>query len=463
MILIFSCFLKSQGMKYIFFNLLILTTSLELFVEVGFFIKIANFDINYRTISEVILFFVSILILGKNPIRKNKIFIYAVGLLIILFAGLLLLVIFPTDISVANIDNPWEGILVAGRSMSKPQLSFFVFQQCFQMVIYITILFVIYLSFHSQDYFRLIDKFANIVKFFLILGVLEFISKYIFHWIDYGEAIKYLFGYADSTVVLARTRGYGIELQGFTKEASHYSYTLFISIVILLSQKNNSKSNHYQDIWILAGIMLMIFCMSFSSVLFGIAFISIYVLTHWNITQSKFFRIVKQGLFVIAIVIGIIIIINSINLLSTDSFFSRRVLSLFEEFDIISSGSWQHATTALEWSNRVRLLGIFMTIKAFLYRPLLGYGFGTITCHGSTAMMLSGVGLVGVYYWVELNFAVNKILTSNINRMYFNCSIMLFLFVNLFNSLGLRPFYEMHSFLFAISISLIFIKKNSKC
>jgi len=86
-ILIFSCFLKSQGMKYIFFNLLILTTSLELFVEVGFFIKIANFDINYRTISEVILFFVSILILGKNPIRKNKIFIYAVGLLIILFAG----------------------------------------------------------------------------------------------------------------------------------------------------------------------------------------------------------------------------------------------------------------------------------------------------------------------------------------------------------------------------------------
>ncbi len=461
-ILIGFSILKARRPQELLFNMIILTASIELFVEVGYFIELGNSEITYRRAIELTLFFVSIYVLVNRPIKKRKFYKYGFYLLTIAIVSLLFLVIFPSNAKVANIENSWEDILLQQKSIAKPAMSFFVVQQNFQLVIYVITLFAVYSSFQKEDYFRLIKLVTKIIKFFFILGFFELILKDVLRFENYGKIVEYFFGFSEATIYEARTRGFGKELTGLTKEASHYSYMLFICITILFSQYAITKSKRYYK-WIIIGMILILFCMSFSSVLFIIALIAIYKLYKWNSVQSIKGR-VKKLLFITALIAFVIIIVFSFNLnslsSSSDDFFSRRISSLLEEKDVIFNGSWQTDNTALEWSNRVRLLSIFMTLKAFIARPIFGYGFGTITCHGATAMMLAGTGIFGIYFWAKFNFYVSSIITPNLNKKYFNYAIVIFLFVNLFNSFALRPFHELHSFFFAISISLLFDSTN---
>lgn len=457
-ILIVFSILKARRPQTILFNMIVLTVSVELFIEVGYFIELGNAEITYRRTIELILFFVSLYVLAKRPIKKDRFYKYGFYLLAIAMGAILFLVIFPSSAQVANIDNPWEDILLQQKSIANPAVSGFVIQQNFQLVIYAITLFAVYSSFQKEDYFKLIRSFTKIIKFFFILGCFELVMKDVFRYENYGKIVEYIFGFSESTIYEARTRGFGLELTGLTKEASHYSYMLFICIIILFSQYAITKSKRYYK-WIIIGMILIFFCMSFSSVLFIIALIAFYILYRWNSDQSGKGKI-KKILFITAVIGIVIIIVFSFNFntlsSSSDDFFSRRISSLIEEKDVIFNGGWQTANTALEWSNRVRLLSIFMTLKAFIARPLFGYGFGTITCHGATAMMLAGTGIFGVYFWTKFNFYISSIITPNLNKKYFNYTIVIFLFVNLFNSFGLRPFHELHSFFFAISICLLF-------
>ncbi|MCL4512118.1 MAG: hypothetical protein M1470_13825 [Bacteroidetes bacterium] len=443
------------------FNIVLLTASIELFLEVGYFIKIGNVAISYRRVSEAVMFFVSLYTLSKYPIRKNKTLKYAIGLSSISLLAVLLLFIFPSNVLVGTITNSWSEIIRQQAWMSHPEISIFVLQEYIQMLIYVTTMLAIYSSFREEDYFRLIDLFTRVIKFSFVLGVLEFMIKYGFHYLNYGKFLDLVFGYRSSTTIVARIRGFGVELQGLTQEASHYSYVLFVSIVILLSRTAISKSqNDYR--WIFLGIVLMVFCMAFSSVLFISAFVCIYMLYSWNSTRHNYASI-RKGFLVTVLILAALILILSFNPSSLPTsprdFFSRRIASLFQEERVISSGYWQVDRTALEWSNRVRLVSILITLEAFLLRPLFGYGLGTITCFGATAMMLAGTGIFGLYYWTKFNFAVKSKVTANLNRKYFGYGVLIFLLVNIFNALGLRPFFELHSFLFAISTSLLFDRR----
>lgn len=457
-VLWFFCFLKSRGTRELLFNIVLLTASIELFVEVGYFVRMGDFGISYRRASEAVMFFVSLFALSKYSIKKNKILKYAIGLSTISILAILLLIVFPSNVLVGTITDDWTEIITQQSWMSHPEISIFVLQEYIQMLIYVATLLAIYSSFREEDYFRLLDMFARITKFVLFLGIMEFIVKYVFRFLDYGKFLDLVFGYRSSTTIIARIRGFGVELQGLTQEASHYSYMLFIATVILISQNAISKSKRDYK-WIFTGIMLMVFCMAFSSVLYISALAFIYMLYRWNSTQDGN-AIIKRRLFVAALIVGAIILILSFNPASLPTspqdFLSRRIASLFQEKDVILSGYWQVDKTALEWSNRVRLLSIFITLKAFLYRPLFGYGLGTITCFGATAMMLAGTGIFGVYYWTKFTFSTRSMITTHLNTKYFNYSVLVFLFINLFNSLGLRPFFELHSFLFAISLRSLF-------
>lgn len=450
-------FLASRGRKDLLFKIVLLTASVELFIEVGYFFKLGKFEFTYRRASEFLLFLVSIYIILKSVFLNKRVLKYCFGLLIILIVSSILLLIFPSNAPVGNINNSWEEILMQEKSISHPEFSSFVVQQTLQMIIYITALFAMYMSFKRDDYFKLIIAFSKIIKFFFVLGAFELILKNANQVENYGKAVEFIFGFSESTIYEARTRGFGVELTGLTKEASHYAYMLFMCIIILFSKYSINKSKH--DIkWIVLGFVLLLFCMSFSTVLFISAIIAIYTLYKWNLFEQNKRNIKKQFLIasIIAIIIIVVVSVNPASISSSsDDFFSRRISSLLEEKDVIFNGLWETENTALEWSNRVRLLSVFMTLKAFIYRPLLGYGFGSITCHGATAMMLAGTGIFGTYLWTKLNFFVGSIISPNLNKKYFTYTIVIFLLVNLFNSFALRPFHELYTFLFAISIALL--------
>ncbi len=458
-ILIIFCIVFTRSIKQILFNIIILTSVIELFIEVGYFVRIGNADINYRTFCEILLLFISSFVVFRSGRIKLTIFYkYGIWFFIASILGLSFLVLIPSGVQVGTIDASWEDILVNGVQLTTPRLSGFVIQQTFQFLILIITLWAVYLSFKKEDMLRILKWFSSIIKVFLIIGIIEFIIKYIFKFSFYGEIVKLFYGISESSIEEARIRGYGIELVGFTKEASHYAYVLFTSLIILLGQKNIVQSK-VMNKWIYICLFLMFFCMSFSVVLFGSGVVFIYTLFYWNnITRSK--RIRSQAIIGILIAIIIIIFITKLSSLSTSGFFSRRILSLVEEFNVITSNSWQNQSTALEWSNRVRLLSVYVSFKAFLTRPLFGFGFGAITCHGSTIMMLCGVGVIGLFFWTKFFFSFLVSQFERINLKYLKWVILIFLLVNSLNSLALRPYYELHTYILAIALVTLFIKKN---
>lgn len=458
LLLVILCFF-TKSIKQVFINLLLLTTFVQLFIEVGFFIKIGESDINYRTVCEFLLFFFSLFLLFRKGRIQISPYFKVGGLLFIgIVLGMILLFIFPSGVQIASIDASWDEILFDGASLSNPDISGFVLQQTFQFVIAIVVLFACFNNFDLNDYLILLKRFSFLVKIFLSLAFFEFILKYLFGFDGYGKILIGIFGLAESTIVMARQRGFGLELQGLTKEASHFAYALFVSILILFTDKFVSKSKNY--FWIFLGSVLLFFSMSFSALLFGIAILTVLLFARWNnVSEKSKFR--EQILLVTFAAIIVFFLVQGIATLGTEGFFSRRILSLVEEFSVLSNDSWQSESAALEWSNRVRLLSVFMSIKAFLHRPLFGFGLGSITCHGSTVMMLSGVGLIGLFLWIKFFFSFVRNKFSLVNKTYFRISVAVFLLVNVLNSLALRPFYEFHTFILAISFAVMF-KKTSE-
>jgi hypothetical protein len=453
------CFVIDKSIKQIFLRVFIVTSAIQLFVQVGFFMEIGNFDLNYRTVCEIVILFLSLLLLIKkgrlkmSPYSKQGLIFIAVSLVSILF-----LLIVPSDVLIASIDASWDEIVFSGEELRHPRISGFVIQQTFQFFVAILAILAFYETFDNSVFYRLLKSFSIVVKIFLVIGLIEFILKYLFSFREYGEVVKWIFGLSDSTIVYARYRGFGVELQGLTKEASHFAYVLFVSTIILLADHAVLKSKNSG--WIFLSIVLLFFCMSFSALLFGSGLIFIFVLYRWNKLDGiiRYRNQLITGAFFIFISI---FFISQVSDFSDDGFFSRRILSLVEEFGVISSNTWETQEDALEWSNRVRLLSVYISFKAFLSRPVIGFGLGTVTSHGSTIMMLCGVGVLGLYVWIKTFFSFLKTRFYDVNALYLNIAIFIFLFVNALNSLGLRPFYEFHTFLLAIAFMFLFSKSRS--
>lgn len=133
---------------------------------------------------------------------------------------------------------------------------------------------------------------------------------------------------------------------------------------------------------------------------------------------------------------------------------------MIEEIELVISGDWIYSTTSLEWSNRVRLVSSYETLKLVPFRPLLGLGFGAVTSHGSTTMLLCGVGLVGTFLWIYFSCFSCRSLIIQTDKFYYKLCILIWIVGNLLNSLGLRPFYEMTTFCIMIALSIIFISRN---
>ena len=208
-------------------------------------------------------------------------------------------------------------------------------------------------------------------------------------------------------------------------------------------------------------IFLLAIAMSFSSLIYFLAII--YILLLWRFRTVRFelkilitlfqFLIIIFGSFLLAKLIP-----EMMANLDISGFWSRRIRSLFEEIQMMISGNWRYSSNSLEWSNRVRLVSIFENLKIFVSRPIFGFGVGSVTSHGSTAMLLSGGGIISTLLWVKFNFLLERIKIS----YEYVAVILVFLLVNIFNSLSLRPFFDISAIVFSSSMIVIFSLKEKK-
>lgn len=454
-IIIYFCVKNFKNPKAMLFNFVTLTIVIETFIEMGYFIQIGNMKIAYKTICEILVCFISIICLIKYPIKKN-IFRIAIVCLCAILLGICNLIINPADVMTGNGNISWDD-MINGATFERINFNSFVIQEFMQFLFFVIGIVAIYSIFEKEDYKNFILVISKTIKIMFIVGIIEIIIKYIFNSSVYNDLCNAIFGISDATRLTLNKRGEGYILQGLTKEASHYAYTLMISLIILFA---NYKIVKKGLTWIIIGIAMMIMSMSFSSILFLFYIIFVYTMYRLFRTRQTDVREVKWILLTFFIfIVGFVLIINASNLenkLSDDGFWQRRIKSAIQEIQLVVSGEWRYEDTSLEWSNRVRILSAYETIKLIKYRPLLGLGYASVTSHGSTTMLLAGTGIIGTISWVIMVCFSNEKILDRVNKKYYILAIVLWLMINCLNSLGLRPFYEFTTIVLIVSLAQIF-------
>lgn len=463
-IILYNLF-NSRNLKEFYIKLLMITLINECFIQIGYFVKIGNSEVSYRTICELLLFLTSILMLFKVKIQRsnfNNNFIF----IIICILGILRIIIQPSKILASNINVSWDDFLSSGMVFENIHFVPFILSEFCTMFMLIISIMITYSIYTYKELSEFVIRFCKWSKLMLVIGCVEAVVKYVFKSNLYNLLCNFIFGVSSSTYNTIVSRGSGIVLQGLTKESSHYMYVLFIIIAAIFFEYK-SRGKHNDKLWIIIAFVLEVMAMSFSAILFGMGILIICYFYWIRSSNTNQYKILKQILLFVLTLIVICIIISAsttlVNNLSINSenFWSRRIVSFFEEIKLILSGDWKTATTSLEWSNRSRLLSVFETLKLIIYRPLFGFGIGAVTSHGSSSMMLSGAGILGTLYWIKSVFYA-KIQGFNdkciLNSEYLAVVLVWFM-INMLNSMGLRPFYEISTLVLVLVFRNLFGEK----
>ncbi len=464
-ILILFFFLKTHSVKQIFINLLSLTIIIELMIERGYFIILGSQQIPYRTVCEVILFFLALIwfVLGDKKIDM-KLLRTSLLCSIVLLAGILGLLILPTQATGATFQVDRDTIITTSAIRQPIIYNSWIFAELIHISIYLVVALAAYKNLNKQDWLETFDKVVRYSKYILFFCSFEVISKYFFNSSIFFDIIDFILGVSISTSSDLTIRGSGYSLCGLTKEASHYAFILSVLFILYLADCFKCRQDYNvsaKDIYkkMIANIyivLLWLIMMSFSVLYYCACIILIFILL-WaernNRNSLRIFFVIFAGIALL--LIGSTTSDVFISILNTSGFWGRRILSLQEEIDLLLNGDWLSASSALEWSNRARLGSTVETLKLFFYRPIIGLGFASVTAHSSLAMLISGGGILGTYGVLNINFWVRKIQFCNYSKTLFvQCSIV-YLLMRLFNSLGLRPFYEFWNILIVVALQYL--------
>ena len=451
----------TKNFKDVFIEIFTVTAFVELTIERGYFIQIGTHQIAYRTICETLLFLISIAMItsGQIKVKKNlaKIFLYV---LLSISIGILLLIAFPSKATGGTMNVSWDMILVAGYERQPIVFNSGMSLELIQLSMYLVISLCAYSLLNVSDWNVILRNVVHASRIIVYIGILEFLLNLINGSSLFYNTVDSILGTSMATMTSITYRGSRFSLCGLTKEASHYVFILSIIFILNLSyhkfiESIGKKDKKYFFIQTTI-IMLLILAMSFSA----------YYFIAWLFLLLAAVRIEKRGQssikFIIisfATLLGIVIIINMLpsiaNILGINSFLGRRIYSAIEEITHISNGTWLSASTALEWSNRVRIGSTYETFKLLLYRPIFGLGFASTSAHSAFAMLVSGLGIVGTWFYLRFMMFGKQIKLCNYNNTVFNSCVIVYLIMNIFNSLGLRPFYEIWTILLFMSFQYV--------
>lgn len=459
LIIMFHILLRNKNLKDIYINIFCLTGVVELAIERGYFLQIGNQQIAYRTFCEFVLFAISFFMLLKFKIKRaycRNILLTLCGLII----GWILLLIFPSNATGATFEVSWDSILAYRLNRVPIRFNSGMILEIIQIFMFFVILLNASQSFKIEDWKRALSKLSNWMFYVVFFTSFEVINNYLLKSNIYFTIVDGLLGSSIATVADLYSRGNGYVLCGLTKEASHYAFCLSVILILLtVNYLYNDCNLKFKKRFLLCGLIILIellLSMSFST----IYYVSCLILLLFCIRyEKKGHSSIKLILVIVMSLVALIFIVAKIDdiaaLFGMDSFWGRRLYSVSEELQLISSSEWLTAVTALEWSNRVRLGSTFETIKLVFYRPLFGLGLSSATAHSSFAMLLAGAGFIGTFLYLKSMFGWVRKVVESYNKSLFITCVLVYLTMTLLNSLSLRPFYESWSILLAFSFGLL--------
>ncbi len=456
---------KGRTKKNIYKRLLITTITIEVVIERGYFLQLGTQQIAYRTICELLMAFLSLcyLITGHIKIRSsltNR----AILFLACVAIGLISLVILPSSATGGNFDVSWEQILTEGYSRQAIRFTSSMIMEIIQLLLFIIILVFAYIYLEPKDWLYILHKTARVFSAVIYLYIIEIISKYVLKSAAFNEISDFFLGKSVSTYSSLISRGFGYMLMGFTKEGSHFMFYLAVMFIVIFADYRISNRNKDKRIFrTICCIISLLFILSMSFT--AVYMVACLALLIWGTrVERKGSSLIRFWIIIGVSFFGLLVLVYMLptiaERLGMGSFLGRRLYSVIEEINTISSGQWLTSSTALEWSNRVRIGSTYETLKLLTNRPIFGLGFASVTAHSSLAMLISGLGIVGTTAYFRFILYINKKPICNYSRSIYTTCMIAYLLMNLFNSQSFRPFSEAWMILLLICFQVIATNKS---
>lgn len=450
---------STKSSKDRFIKILILNIVLATHFESGYFFSAGGFELGYDQVTSVFTAFFGLLAI-KGKFRKGIVragaFFYGS-----ILVGVICLVLFPygeriVTGSANNYDEVIEGLTeLQYASFDSGTLSGLLF-----FGIFVLMLICAYQCLEYIDIEKIVIKVSGYFKWILIYGVVEAIFVYILRTNAHRVFINLVMGRGRSTFSDLIIRDNGFMLQGLTREASHYMFALFISMVVIMAAYYIQRKKATPWIIIFTVISLLSFSLSSVIYLLGVVLFNFLIIVRNDPDNARSITVklgISIGVGLLFLIIVSIVIWNIRS--STDNYLLKRLGEAEEAFlFLISSDSISIFNNYyLRESSAIRLYSVIETFKLFLHRPLFGLGMGVVTCHGSTMMFLGDVGIIGLYSWYKfVNAFKKKVFLDAIGVKLCKLSMLLYLFINLLSSTYLVPFQSPVVLAYVLSTILAF-------
>ena len=431
--------LKLKNKRKIFLYFFAMSLSLEMMIDVGYFIKLGNFELGYSEVGYIILVLYILFYFSKDIFRgKNWL-----GFLLLISVSLSLVIQFliPYDQPVVADSNGWDRHFYLGEELDYITISFSHIKEIIHVFCYIIVFMYVRQIDNKSDkfFFKYLEKFF---RGFIIFGVIELLLVKVLHQQELLTNLeKLILGdsyFADGTLVSIGTSG---RLRGLKSEPSMYSYVLFIvALFYLFISKVQSKKRCYLFAFLSVFIMLM--SLSFSTIFcLAIAFL-IYLGVKFKKSTRKG-RIVIIGLSLTVLIAAIIFISYVGSKDHFDNYYLERIRMSLLSFQRISSPTWNDTDYLIyDASSLIRVKSMLGSLNYLKDRPLFGLALGSTYTHGPLFTAIASIGIIGIIIWYLFTFDFTKKHTGLYKYLVF-----LRLLSICFVGSGLFPFYGLECIL----------------
>ena len=390
---IFLIYKSKLDLKKIFLYFFCFVLASKLFMNIGYFIKIGDFALQYSEILTFITFIFGLIYCIKYGFDLKNFFLLFIVATIVFLSISLNYIIDYNEYGIPN-GQVWDFYFLGRIELQKLVPTSSSFLQSIRIIIFIFNISV-FLKLSSKDN---IESFFNILYKIsipiLVLIFIEIIMKNAFNSSALNDLYLTIFGSSDTQSIGVVFRNDGITIIGLFKEQSHLAiYFTILSIIFLIYWYYFDKKIvlFLSMIYVLITIMSM----AFTSIL-GIVVYTLFLLyfVHKKKYRFNFLIYVTLGILIIGFIIGI--------------YFSNYWERVQNSMNMILNFD-ENKTYEIN-SENIRIYNIMFNLKIFFRHPILGIGVGTTYCQSGIVTSLAYFGILGlVTYWV----AIKKLFNNN--------------------------------------------------
>lgn len=441
---------KTIDEKFIY--VLSISILFEIFVSVGYFIKIGTFEISN---TEFLYIFSILLIFFKNSkFNKNKLVI-GVLLIISMLLSIISQLIFPYNEMVIPESHAWDLYYFYGKIYGKLVIGLSQIKEILHTLCYVIII-SNFFCLQTNQKKLLIHNMYKLSKIFIFIFLMEFIFVIVLNkQQNYYNVLKFLFGnsyFSDSAVT---SIGVSHRLRGLKSEPSMFGYSLFLItllyIYLLINKLENKKA---LLLCIISTIFLMVFSLSFSAIICALLLAIFIILYAYEKASRK-----NKGKILISVFlflfIGLCVTFAMFNYSKSNYYIIRIKMAILSITNI--NMEWKDEYNVYDASTLIRIISMLGSLKYYFENLFFGISMGSTYSHSTLATILASIGTIGFLLWVKLTFFSNN---QHKNTISYTIVIIIWLVALLILGNGLFPFYGLQNILLIIFFDMYSKKSN---